>query len=212
MLGEKVYGNTIEKWIKLYLPRIYKVSHRYLFLAKKVGLEFDDLVVFGKLGVVQALEGYDPTRGANIESRIYAKIHYNILEELRKYIRTKEKRKSNGLEKLNSGEMRQLRGRMFTHEDESSVIDKVVFNSIINEINTVLVDKDLREGLQRILRTKEHNPFCTNREVGKLLGISEARVFQLISEIRGKIRNRHEKTPIGSLVEDDRRSISPYED
>jgi RNA polymerase sigma factor for flagellar operon FliA len=54
-------------------------------LAPPAGLEYDDLVGFGNIGLLQALERFDPSRGVVFQSFAVPRIRGAILDAIRKY-------------------------------------------------------------------------------------------------------------------------------
>lgn len=67
------YQNMIHKVIKRKFPsESFLVSH---------GLEYDDLVQFGNLGILQAVEKFDSSIECSLDTYIYRNIYWKIYEE-----------------------------------------------------------------------------------------------------------------------------------
>jgi RNA polymerase primary sigma factor len=67
-----------DRLIELELPLVHRVAARY----RGVGLPYDDLTQEGALGLLDAIEHYDPTRGLDFEAYARFRIHRAIRNAL----------------------------------------------------------------------------------------------------------------------------------
>jgi len=66
-----------------YLPLVYEQAQRILFRLPPGLLERDEVVSFGVIGMLEAMERYDPNRGVPIEAYLRTQIRRRILDGLR---------------------------------------------------------------------------------------------------------------------------------
>ncbi len=85
----KAYRKNEDDKLKLFF--IMKYSPLVKYVAGKVhhnlpeNIEFDDLVGYGTLGLLDAIEKFDPSRGIKFKTYGITRIHGHIYDELRKY-------------------------------------------------------------------------------------------------------------------------------
>lgn len=89
ILKWKEYRKDSQEEIKEFF--IHKYSPLVKYVAGKIhhnlpeNIEFDDLVGYGTLGLLDAIEKYDPSRGIKFKTYGITRIHGHIYDELRKY-------------------------------------------------------------------------------------------------------------------------------
>ena len=66
-----------------YLPLVYEQAQRILFRLPPGQLERDEIVSFGVIGMLEALDRYDQSRGVPIEAYLRTQIRRRILDGLR---------------------------------------------------------------------------------------------------------------------------------
>ncbi|MCX7695815.1 MAG: FliA/WhiG family RNA polymerase sigma factor [Caloramator sp.] len=72
-----------EEMILKYIPYVKYIASR-LLIGIPPGIEFDDLVSFGIIGLIDAIEKFDPTKGIKFETYATLRIKGAIIDELRK--------------------------------------------------------------------------------------------------------------------------------
>ncbi|MCX7904264.1 MAG: FliA/WhiG family RNA polymerase sigma factor [Caloramator sp.] len=72
-----------EEMILRYLPYVKYIASR-LVSGKPPGVEFEDLVSYGIIGLIDAIEKFDPTKGIKFETYATLRIKGAIIDELRK--------------------------------------------------------------------------------------------------------------------------------
>lgn len=72
-----------EEMIIRYLPFVKYIASR-LIIGTPPGIEFDDLVSYGIIGLIDAIEKYDPSKGIKFETYATLRIKGAIIDELRK--------------------------------------------------------------------------------------------------------------------------------
>lgn len=72
-----------EEMIIKYLPYVKYIASR-LVSGKPPGVEYEDLISFGILGLIDAIERFDPSKGLKFETYATLRIRGSIIDELRK--------------------------------------------------------------------------------------------------------------------------------
>lgn len=72
-----------EEMILKYIPYVKYIASR-LISGKPPGIEIDDLISFGVIGLIDAIEKFDPTKGIKFETYATVRIRGAIIDELRK--------------------------------------------------------------------------------------------------------------------------------
>ncbi len=67
---------TRNQLIEENLPLVYKIAHQYK------GLEYDDLVQEGSIGLIKAADSYDPSKGCSFGTYAATNIHHFILDAI----------------------------------------------------------------------------------------------------------------------------------
>ena len=88
-IGPGGYDEPVEETVRRYHRMIWKMVNLY---HGTLGRDyFDDLFVAGQMGVVKAVETYDPTRGASFRTWACFKIRTAVMEERRSLLGTKRR-------------------------------------------------------------------------------------------------------------------------
>lgn len=72
-----------EELIKKYIPLVKHIIHR-LHVNLPPYLDYEDLVSYGILGLIQAIDRYDVSKKVKFETFAYSRIKGSIIDELRK--------------------------------------------------------------------------------------------------------------------------------
>jgi RNA polymerase sigma factor for flagellar operon FliA len=73
-----------ERLVKRYLPLVKYVAMR-MAVTPPPGLDYDDILSFGAMGLLEALDRFDPSRGFCFQTFAVPRIRGAILDELRRY-------------------------------------------------------------------------------------------------------------------------------
>lgn len=68
-----------ENLIKQYIPMTYKLARQAYSKFSLQGLELEDLASHGKLGLIRAIDRYDPQKGMSLSSYLWASIRWAIM-------------------------------------------------------------------------------------------------------------------------------------
>lgn len=72
-----------EEMILKYIPYVKYIASR-LVCGKPPGIEYEDLISFGIIGLIDAIEKFDPSKGLKFETYATLRIKGSIIDELRK--------------------------------------------------------------------------------------------------------------------------------
>ncbi|SEF47703.1 RNA polymerase, sigma 28 subunit, SigD/FliA/WhiG [Caloramator fervidus] len=72
-----------EEMIIKYIPYVKYIASRFI-AGKPPGVEFDDLVSYGIIGLMDAIDKFDPSKGLKFETYATLRIRGAIIDELRK--------------------------------------------------------------------------------------------------------------------------------
>lgn len=126
-------GN-MDKLVEEHAPLIKYIAHR---IAKRLPahIEVDDLVSSGVLGLIDAIEKFDPTRGAQFKTYAEFRIRGAIMDELRSldWVPRSVRQKINHLQKA-CRKLEHKLGRAATEEEvaEAMEISLEEYHSIVN--------------------------------------------------------------------------------
>ncbi len=216
---------------------LVKITAGRLVTSVPAGLDRDDLVSAGVIGLIKSVDQYDPTRDVKFETYAIALIRGAILEMLRdedwvpRSIREKLKALDKATKALNTSlgyepSVRELADYMSLSEEEVTGLmvrsgrtnvfslddivgggsaegdDNIHFvEMIIDETASPSGDmegKELRRILasgvdalperERLVIALYYFEGLTFKEIGKVLGVSESRVYQLHTQAMGRLR------------------------
>ena len=225
---------------------LVKITAGRLVTSVPNGLDRDDLVSAGVIGLIKSVDQYDPTRDVKFETYAIALIRGAILEMLRdedwvpRSIREKLKALDRAIQKLepelgHPASPRELADYMGITEQEVSELmvrmgrtnvyslddivgggssdgdDHIHFVEMIvdedADTDGQLEGKELRRIMaagvdrlperERVVIALYYFEGLTFKEIGKVLGVSESRVYQLHTQAMGRLRNflREEGVP-----------------
>lgn len=82
-LKDTISESAREEMILKYIPYVKYLASR-LISGKPPGIEFEDLVSFGIIGLIDAIEKFDTSKGLKFETYATLRIRGSIIDELRK--------------------------------------------------------------------------------------------------------------------------------
>jgi len=144
---------------------------------------FDDHVNSGVLGLIDAIQKYDPEKGASFKTYVYYRIKGAIQDNLKTvHIKSESDRKNN------------------ITVDPVEFIENIHFNNIFGyQFEDFFIQteyKNILLGLVEKLDTKDKfiiKSFFKDQamnKIGEMLEVSESRVSQKITEIKGKLKKQ----------------------
>jgi RNA polymerase sigma factor for flagellar operon FliA len=169
------------------------------------GVEIDELIADGAIGLMQAVESFDPGRGWKFSSYAWRRIQGAMFDGIRqrdtvpRSARSREQRRQRDLERAAQRTGRRQRGRglprMVSLDDCSGRIPGRMDPARLEE----------REERARLLRGLRHRDQLLVElvdfegllmdEVGQMLGISQSRVSQLHKDAIRQLRERFSESP-----------------
>jgi len=204
--------------------------------------ELDDLVSCGVLALIEAIDRFDPRKGASFEQYAWTRIAGSIVDELRRqdwasrsvrrngrkidqareriYARTgaqPDERELAAELKVSQAELRasmedfdradvvSLNAPARTSEDAFSVevVDTLAARTVEHDPEDSALVRERRARIRAVIaslpeRERDvlaliHVHELPGAEVGRLLGVSESRISQILSGIRGKLRAELER-------------------
>lgn len=157
-------GPTRDQLIESHLPLVYAIVNRIWAKGGIAGIERDDLISEGAIGLIHAADSFDGSRNARFSTWATIKIRSAIGSAIRKQ-RTRNKRESSGVDAEVRADL--LADTDLRDLDEKIVLDKalVILNCRFPRLHTII---DLI-----YCRSK------TKVEVAEILGVSDAHVERL---------------------------------
>ena len=225
---------TKKSLVETHLGLVRYVTSRFGFIhtAGERVLEEKDLIQFGLLGLLDAIEKFDPARGVRFETYAITRIRGTILDELRKLdwiprsvrrkgrtadrvVQEAESQHNQGLtaeeiatklsltldeyqELLTAAKGATMEHRI-GHDDDPDVLENIAADTSTDPYE-MLNAEDTRsrligalEGLpdrDRLVVALYYYEGLTFREIGRILRISESRVFQIHSSVLKTLRKQ----------------------
>ncbi len=161
---------SIENRNKLAQDYYWKSTQIAAYYARRYGLELLDLVQQGNLGILEALDKYDPEKGRTPMGLIEQKIRGRILDYVEHEVKTKGKK-----DKYQSLVLEDL----IVHPSKS----ESEYAPLYQAIEQLKPDEQTAIKLYYGLEEKEH----TCKEVGIVLGCTESWAAQLIRRVHQKL-------------------------
>ena len=137
-------------------------------------VDVEDLAQAGMVSALMARGRYDETRGASIRTFLAIRIRGAIRDEVQRQMRTHVE---NSYEAL--GEIHQAPGHNETPERH------VMHHELLTRLSTEIDGLPARD---RWVLEMKYQDDLTQREIGTVLGVTEARVSQIHSRIVDKLR------------------------
>ena len=139
--GKKIDRRTKEKLILEYAPLIKFIAQK-IAVRLPSNIEFDDLVSSGVIGLMDAIDKYDPTRDNKFKTYAEFRIRGAILDELRAqdWVPRSVREKAKQLERAHVKLEQQL-GRFPTEDEitEELKISKEEYFDLLNQVKSVSI-------------------------------------------------------------------------
>jgi RNA polymerase sporulation-specific sigma factor len=173
--ADKLYFKC-EHYVPVTLERAFP---NYREFAKTHGLDTEDLLQLGKIGLFKAAQEYNPNKKASFKTYAIKKIRFTIMTESKRYsINNKDNRTYELSEKTSmeyplattDGEVVDLHDVV---EAKSDAFDEIELEMMLQEVSDV-VSKDVA------VAVKMRYQGFTFSEIGDSLGLSAQRIQQLL--------------------------------
>ena len=203
-----------EKYILENINLVRYIAAKYK--NNSIGIEYEDLVSYGTIGLLEAFNTFDDTKGCKFSSYASLKIKASIIDEIRRQSPISR----NDVTKINNynDAVFNLQNKLFREPTDSiykmsiTSLDSIIFegDTNINLIDTIKDDEkktpssiiedeekieilakaidSLKERYKLILSLYYYEEL-TLKEIGRMLEISESRVSQLHSKAIVNLRN-----------------------
>ncbi len=161
-------GDAYGALIGRYLPSLKKLSRLYT----RISADRDDLVSEGILGLMSAVHGYDPGRGAGFSTFAGICVNRRMLSALKKSSRIKSREEPLDAE--------------IVQEDaspEKTVLDREALSEVFKEISTGLTPLE-KSVFSEYLSGKSYDA------VAEKLGINRKAVDNALARVRRKLREK----------------------
>ena len=152
-----------EKIVEQYIPLVKYIASR-IMIGRSTYIEYEDLVSYGMIGLMDAISKFDPDKGIKFSSYASIRIKGEMIDQIRK-ARPISKGAMDKLAKYNEA----------IDEDKEKV-------EILAECIEKLKEKD------RTILNLYYYEGLTLKEIGKVLEVSESRVCQLHSRAIKNLR------------------------
>ena len=173
-----------EKYI---LPTIYKKFPNYKTFSETHGLELDDLIQYGRIGLYKACKTFDSKKGLNMRSYVIQHIVWTIMTEVKKNSLNNVSNKSlHLLEKISLEQEFTIDGEaVFLHEAIGAVDEgykEIEYTSMVELLKGRVPDKFL------IALEMRKNGY-THSEIGEKLGVTPQRCNNLLRTYHKLLRD-----------------------
>ncbi|SKA86498.1 RNA polymerase, sigma 28 subunit, SigD/FliA/WhiG [Caloramator quimbayensis] len=163
-----------EEMILKYIPYVKYIASR-LVVGKPPGIEYEDLISFGILGLIDAIEKFDPSKGLKFETYATLRIRGSIIDELRKisWIPKSAFSKLNALNKVRE-ELEFKLNREPTDEEISNFTGMTMMEikniqSYVNYISIISLDEILFKSDEEDIKLKSFVRDSTSPQPEKLV-------------------------------------------
>lgn len=163
---------------------IKQFPNRYDF-AKLHGLEIDDLLQIGKMGLYKAAEEYSPSKGMAFQSYAISMIKFTITSKAKLYSLRNQNKSSYTLLDSISLETPVKNGEEELHLSDVIEGDKSSFEEADMNISLELLSRVLPERTMKIIRMRLDEK--TYKEIGSELNVSSQRIKQILNESKHMI-------------------------
>jgi RNA polymerase sigma factor for flagellar operon FliA len=155
-----------------------------------VGVDREDLISAGVLGLVRAARRYDPDHPAEFKTYAYACIRGAVLEELRRRRKAEASRTADGWQSVVS--LQELTeegasGLARSAESGPTPDQQAEQNESLTLLAEAIDDLPRRERVALVLYAERH---LTLKQIARVLGVTEGRASQLHSAAVAKLSDR----------------------
>jgi len=209
---EKIRDKIRDTLIQQNMRLVFKLSHNHVRKLTSTNLEFSDIVQIGMLGLMKAVDGFDPNSGYKFSSYASTSIDLTILRHINNLGRTIRipekvsikhlklaKQQKNDLNDANIENV-SIYNILFGSNDNSDESLSYVRNDV--DFDTVFFEQDLKTFMM-CLTDKElyaitnfyglfDKPSINTREISKLLDVSTQTVYTILKTGIEKLQKRKE--------------------
>src|ERR671919_508186 len=191
-----------DRLILTYAPLVKYVAGR-LGSGLPAHVEEGDLVSYGLLGLIGAIERFDPDRDIKFETYAIARIKGSIIDELRSmdWVPRSVRARARDIERT-IAQLEAKLGRAPTDEDIARI--DTIEDPQAAEPQAAMAHTELREALgeaiarlperEKLVVTLYYYEELTLREIGEVLGVTESRVSQLHTKAILRLKARLSST------------------
>ena len=167
------------------------------YYTDKIGLDYEDLVSYGVMGLIDARKKFDESRGVKFSTYASIRVSSFIIDEIRKYSPVSRTYMS----KMKTSSNISIDHTVSEGEKEFSIIDTIEDEDILcpeeafeqKELQDVLAKAiDMLKEKDRLVLSLYYYEELTLKEIAEILGVSESRVSQLnnraISNLRAAMK------------------------
>ena len=191
-----------EKIVEQYIPLVKYIASR-IMIGRSTYIEYEDLVSYGMIGLMDAISKFDPDKGIKFSSYEAIDALQNrllrepIIDEIAEYLNITVSEVADIERYINFMSVVSLEGILFSEDDELTVMG-VVEDKNSPSPHDSYEDKEKVEILAECIeKLKEKDRTILNlyyyegltlKEIGKVLEVSESRVCQLHSRAIKNLR------------------------
>lgn len=185
MIGES--DDAKELLFDKYRPVIINVAKKYRLQGKKMGLEMDDLIQEGYLGLYSAIKNYDQ----NDKSLFYTYALLSIRSKIVNALRANDSQKKKCLNESIS------LSKCISYDSDSTFLDFIVDETAINP-DLILEENILFDFIRGFIYSLDIDTACVfelsingfnNSDIGKLLDCSSKVVSNILFRIKKRLHN-----------------------
>ena len=177
--------------IERYLPLVRGIAWKFFKrMPRGTGLDVDDIQSFGVLGLIQAIERFDLSRGMKFQTYGQLRIIGRIKDEMRNLDwvpRLERKRGTEATTISNEGGHAGISLRLMSEPERSS-------DPWLQRMSTADTFKELLAGCsqrERLLILLYYHENRSMKEIGQQLGTSESRISQMHAALLTRLREKH---------------------
>jgi RNA polymerase sigma factor (sigma-70 family) len=195
MNEEELQFEEYEYLVAVTVHKMYANPRSY---AKSKGLEFDDLMQYGRYGLLDACRTWEQKQLGTFKNFAIRNIRWSIMKSVPREDATPHLYKYNGTTTRNPKDQRvnvlSMSYQPFGEEDDSTLYDVIANNEesiesqVLSELESNELFNILKPHEKEMVRMKMMN--MNNAEIGKHYGISRQAINVKFKQMQGKI-NRH---------------------
>jgi RNA polymerase sigma factor for flagellar operon FliA len=172
-----------------YLPLCRRIAHATKVLPT-AALGSEDLEAAGAIGLIQAVDRFDPDRGIPFEGYAVLRVRGAVLDEARRLDELSRSARLRATDDDHRGalslEFLQARGELGDPAQAAEVDERAACDGLRDDVERALAAIPVRE---RSILASYYTDGLTLAAIGRHLGVSEARVSQLHTRAIAQLRS-----------------------